>query len=66
MTNAFSPNYKPVIDMRDVQRDGKISATRTRQRQEALASDDEDTAKQALGDLGALSRRGTKLPTKKP
>ena len=64
MTNAFSPNYVPQIKMDDVQRDAKISATRTRQRKEAMASADEEIAKQAKGDIGKLSKRGKRRTTK--
>lgn len=60
MTNAFSPNYRPVIDMADQSTSRKISETRTRQRREGMASTDEATRKVATGTLpGApLSKRG--------
>lgn len=60
MTNAFSPSYKPVIDMTDERVARKISETRSRQRNQALKSDDPVERKNALGTLpGApLSKRG--------
>jgi hypothetical protein len=63
MTNAFSPGYKPKIDTGDMLRESKISATRTRQRKEAMKSADDAVAKQARGTLpGApLSKRGRKV-----
>lgn len=62
MTSPFSPNYKPAVDLTDVVRAGKISATRSRQRREGMASDDETVRKAAAGTLpGApLSKRGRK------
>lgn len=58
--NPFSPNYKPVVDMTDVQRDAKISRIRTGQRKAAMQSHDPDVRKQAAGTLAGapLSKRG--------
>lgn len=61
--NPFSPNYRsqqpPELIKRDA-RDRKISATRSRQRAEGMASDDPEVRKQASGTLGngKLSKRG--------
>lgn len=58
MTNAFSPSYKPAIDMTDERVSRKISETRSRQRQTALRSSDPEEVKKAMGNLGKLSKRG--------
>lgn len=58
--NAFSPNYKPQINWGDDAKERKISATRSRQRAEGMASDDPEVRKKASGTLGngRLSKRG--------
>ena len=61
MTNAFSPNYQPQIKVDDILRDSKISATRTNQRQKQMKSTDKAVRKQAIGDLGAMSKRKRKV-----
>lgn len=63
--NPFSPNYKsqqPEEQIKLAIRDSKISATRSRQRAEGMASDDPAVRKQASGTLGngKLSKRGKK------
>lgn len=56
--NAFANIKTGAVDLSDVRKANKISATRTRQRQAALRSGDPDQAKQAAGNLGKLSKRG--------
>lgn len=64
MSNPFDKNYKAQIDMTDAVRDAQISAKRSAQRQQQLASRDEAVRKQALGDLGAMSKRKRKVSFK--
>lgn len=58
--NAFANIKTGTVNLSDVTRANKISATRTRQRQEGMKSTDAAVAKQARGTLpGApLSKRG--------
>lgn len=58
--NPFSPHYKPQIDLGKDAVERKISATRSRQRAEGMASDDPAVRKQARGTIGngKLSGRG--------
>lgn len=58
MTSPFDPNYKPQLDMKDVQKEAKLSRIRTQQRAQALKSADPEKVKAATGDLGDLSSKG--------
>lgn len=62
MTNAFSRDYVPQVNFSGLSRDKKISATRSRQRAEGLASDDPVVREKARGTVGdgILSKRGKK------
>lgn len=62
--NPFSPHYKPQIDLGKDAVERKISATRSRQRAEGMASDDPEVRKKASGTLGngRLSKRGGPKP----
>lgn len=55
--NPFSKDYKPTLDLTDVLKDAKISATRSRQRAEGMQSTDMQTRRAAKGTLPALSKR---------
>lgn len=59
--NAFSKDYKPEVDLTDLRRDKKISEVRSKQRKKGLKSDDKDVRAAAMGNLGALSKRGQKI-----
>lgn len=53
--NPFSPNYQsqqPAHLLKQDAKERKISATRSRQRAEGLASDDPEVRKKASGTLG--------------
>lgn len=59
MTNPFSRDYKPVLDLtEDIRRtrSGKVISAR---RQSRMDSDDPKVRQQAIGDLGPLSGNST-------
>lgn len=58
MTSPFDRNYKPQLDMKDVQKEAKLSRIRTQQRAQALKSADPEKMKAATGNLGDLSNKG--------
>lgn len=58
MTSPFDPNYKPQLDMKDVQKEAKLSRIRSKQRAEAMKSGDPEKVRAAVGDLGDLSGKG--------
>lgn len=58
MTSPFDPNYKPKVDVADLQKEAKISREATRKRARRLKSDDPEIARQAAGCIGDLSNRG--------
>lgn len=58
MTSPFDPNYKPQLDMKDVQKEAKLSRIRTQQCAQALKSADPEKVKAAIGNLGDLSSKG--------
>lgn len=65
--NAFSPNYQsqqPAHLLKQDAKERKISATRSRQRAEGMASDDPEVRKKASGTIGngKLSKRGGPKP----
>lgn len=65
--NAFSPDYKsqqPAHLLKQDAKERKISATRSRQRAEGMASDDPEVRKKASGTLGngRLSKRSGPKP----
>lgn len=53
MTNPFSPNYKPQIDLSDLVKESKQSKERSARRQAQLDSGDEAAMRQARGGMRA-------------
>lgn len=51
MTNPFSPDYKPQIDLSDLVKESKQSKERSARRQAQLDSDDPAAIKQAKGGM---------------
>lgn len=53
MTNAFSKDYKPVVDLSDVVLANKTGRTHSKNRQAGMDSDDPEVRKAASGTIGA-------------
>lgn len=58
MTSPFDPNYKPKVDVADLQKEAKISREATLKRERRLKSEDPEVVRSATGCLGDLSNRG--------
>lgn len=58
MTSPFDPNYKPQIDVAEIQKDAKVSRAATLKRARRLKSDDPEVVRSATGCLGDLSNKG--------
>lgn len=57
--NAFSKDYQPQVKLDDAIRENKISQSKSKQRQQAMASGDEEARRKAAGTIpGGLSKRG--------
>ena len=59
MTNAFSPNYVPVLDLTEDLKRIRAGKKHSDRRQSKLDSSDPKVRQQALGDLGPLSGNTT-------
>lgn len=55
MSNAFSPNYKPQINMESDLVSNKMSRIQSMRRKDRMDSDDPEVRKAASGTLGVLS-----------
>lgn len=58
MTSPFDRNYKPQIDVAEIQKEVKISQAATLKRARRLKSEDPDVVRSATGCLGDLSNKG--------
>ena len=58
MTSPFDPNYKPQVDVAEIQKDAKISRAATLKRARRLKSEDPEVVRSASGCLGDLSNKG--------
>jgi len=66
MTNAFSKDYKPVVDLSDVVLANKTGRTHSKNRQAGMDSDDPEVRKAASGTIGVLSGIKPNHRLKKP
>lgn len=58
MTSPFDRNYKPQIDVAEIQKDAKVSKAATLKRARRLKSEDPEVVRSASGCLGDLSNKG--------